>query len=98
MKAITYRLEHLAGAQLRDRQRMAEVLPLEARYARVVDTLGTGQANPTLLDVPWQLEELRVATFAQPLVVKRPGQPAVSAKRIAAILDTATTHPNHPAR
>ena len=61
VKAITYRLEHLAGAQVRDRQRMAEVLPLEARYARVVDTLGTGQANPALLDVTWQLEELRVA-------------------------------------
>ena len=86
VKAITYRLEHLAGGQIRDRQRMAEVLPLEQRYARVVDSLGTGQATPALLDVRWQLEELRVATFAQPLVAKRPGQPAVSAKRIAAAL------------
>ena len=33
-QGITYRLEHLAGGQVRDRQRMAEVLPLEQRYAR----------------------------------------------------------------
>jgi hypothetical protein len=70
---------------------MAEVVPLEQRYARIVDSLGAGQATPALLDVRWQLEELRVATFAQPLVVKRPGQPAVSAKRIAATLAAATT-------
>ncbi len=88
VRAITYRLEHLAGGQARDRQRMAEVLPLEHRYARVVDSLGAGQATQALLDVTWQLEELRVATFAQPLAAKRPGQPAVSAKRIAATLDT----------
>ena len=90
VRAITYRLEHLAGGQARDRQRMAEILPLEHRYARLVDSLGVGQAMAALADVPWQLEELRVATFAQPLVVKRPGQPAASAKRIAATLDAAT--------
>ena len=70
---------------------MAEVLPLEQRYARIVDSLGVGPGDGRRsLDVPWQLEELRVATFAQPLAVKRPGQPAVSAKRIAATLDAAT--------
>ncbi len=69
---------------------MAEILPLEHRYARTVDSLGVGQAMAALVDVPWQLEELRVATFAQPLAVKRPGQPAASAKRITAILDAAT--------
>ena len=64
---------------------MAEVVPLERRYADIVDT-ATGKLSPELADVRWQLEELRVATFAQPLMVKRPGQPAVTAKRIATLL------------
>ncbi len=86
VRAIVYRLDHLAGAGGRDQHRMAEVLPLEGRYANVVDNAGSGKLSPELVDVRWQLEELRVATFAQPLMVKRPGQPSVSAKRIAATL------------
>ena len=86
VRAIVYRLDHLAGAGERDQRRMAEVLPLEQRYANIVDTAGPGKLSADLVDVRWQLEELRVATFAQPLMLKRPGQPAVSAKRIAATL------------
>ncbi|TFH20789.1 MAG: ATP-dependent RNA helicase HrpA, partial [Acidimicrobiales bacterium] len=86
VRAITYRLEHLAGAHDRDRRRMADVLLLEQRYANIVDTAGAGKLPAELVDVRWQLEELRVATFAQPLMVKRPGQPSVSAQRIAALL------------
>jgi ATP-dependent helicase HrpA len=89
VRAIVYRLDHLAGAGERDQRRMAEVLPLEQRYANVVDTAGPGKLSPDLVEVRWQLEELRVATFAQPLMVKRPGRPPVSAKRIAATLATA---------
>ncbi|MGE5210546.1 MAG: ATP-dependent RNA helicase HrpA, partial [Acidobacteriota bacterium] len=89
VRALVYRLDHLAGAGERDQRRMAEVLPLEQRYANIVDTAGPGKLSPELVDVRWQLEELRVATFAQPLMVKRPGQSAVSAKRIAAVLATA---------
>ena len=90
VRAIIYRLEHLAGAHDRDRRRMAEVLPLEQRYAGLVDTAGPGRLSAELVDVRWQLEELRVVTFAQPLMVKRPGQPSVSAKRIAAVLSAPT--------
>jgi ATP-dependent helicase HrpA len=89
VRAIVYRLDHLAGAGERDQRRMAEVLPLERRYTDIVDTTGPGKLSPELVDVRWQLEELRVATFAQPLVAKRPGQPPVSAKRIAAVLASA---------
>ena len=89
VRAIVYRLDHLAGAGERDQRRMAEVVPLERRYTDIVDTAGPGKLSSELADVRWQLEELRVATFAQPLMVKRPGQPAVSAKRIAATLATA---------
>ncbi len=86
VRALVYRLDHLAGAGERDRRRMADVLALERRYTDIVDTAGPGKLAPELVDVRWQLEELRVATFAQPLMVKRPGQPPVSAKRIAAAL------------
>ncbi|HUV18812.1 MAG TPA: ATP-dependent RNA helicase HrpA [Ilumatobacteraceae bacterium] len=86
VRAIVYRLDHLAGAGERDQRRMAEVRPLEQRYANLVDTTGPGKLSPELVDVRWQLEEFRVATFAQPLMVKRPGQPPVSAKRISATL------------
>ena len=85
VRGITYRLEHLAGGAERDRRRMQEVVPLEARYAQLVDSLGAGNAPAGLADLAWQLEELRVATFAQPLVVKRAGQPPVSAKRITGL-------------
>jgi ATP-dependent helicase HrpA len=88
VRAIIYRLEHLAGAHDRDRRRMAEVIPLERRYAEVVDTAGPGKLSAELGEVRWQLEELRVATFAQPLMVKGRGQPSVSAKRISALLQT----------
>ena len=86
VRALVYRLDHLAGAGERDQRRMAEVVPLERRYTDIVDTTGPGTLSPDLVEVRWQLEELRVATFAQPLMVKRPGRPPVSAKRIAAAL------------
>jgi ATP-dependent helicase HrpA len=89
VRAIIYRLDHLAGAGERDQRRMTEVLSLERRYTDIVDTTGPGKLSPELVDVRWQLEELRVATFAQPLMIKRPGQPPVSAKRIAAVLASA---------
>ncbi len=94
VRAITYRLEHLAGGAERDRRRMQEVVPLEQRYARVIDSLGAGQGSAALADVAWQLEELRVATFAQPLVRKSPGQKAVSAKRITSLLDGMLSAPS----
>lgn len=88
VRAIGYRLDHLAGAHERDRRRMAEVLPLEQRHAQVVDSAPPGGLSPELVDLRWQLEELRVATFAQPLMAKRPGRPSVSAKRISQTLAT----------
>ncbi len=86
VRAISYRLDHLAGAQVADQRRMAEVVPLEQRFESIVDAAGTAQLSSVLVDLRWQLEELRVATFAQPLVVKRPGQTSVSVKRITAAL------------
>ena len=86
VRALVYRLDHLAGAQEADRRRMAEVVPLERRFESVVDSAGTAALSPALVDLRWQLEELRVATFAQPLMVKRSGRPPVSVKRVTAAL------------
>jgi len=88
VRAINYRLDHLAGATDRDRRRMAEVAVLEHRYTSLVDSTGSAQITPELVDVGWMLEDFRVATFAQPLMVKRPGAGAASAKRITAALDS----------
>ena len=88
VRAIVHRLDHLAGAGERDQRRLAEIAPLERQYADIVYTAGPGKLSAELVEVRWQLEELRVATFAQPLMVKRPGRPPVSAKRIAATLAT----------
>ena len=84
--AISYRLDHLAGAQVADQRRMADIVALEQRFESIVDAAGTAQLSSALVDLRWQLEELRVATFAQPLAIKRPGQPSASIKRIAAAL------------
>lgn len=90
VRAIDYRLDHLAGHADRDRERIADVEPLERRYAMVVDHAGSGSLAPEIADVAWQLEELRVVTFAQPLMVKQPGRPAASAARIERALAGAT--------
>ena len=86
--AITYRLDHLAGAHERDRQRMIEIVLLEQRYGSLVDSFGSGPPAAELAGLAWQLEELRVATFAQPLMVKRPGGSAVSIKRLTSMFDS----------
>ncbi len=82
VRAIDYRLEHLGGAVERDVARIEEVTALESRYARIIDALGSGAITPQLAAVRWQLEELRVATFAQPIGARG----NVSAAKIARAL------------
>ena len=67
VRGIRYRLEHLGGAVERDRARMAEILPLEARFAGFVDRMPPADLPPDTAAVRWMLEELRVQVFAQPI-------------------------------
>jgi ATP-dependent helicase HrpA len=83
VEGIAYRLDHLAGGVERDRRRIAEVTALEARYDRLVETLGPGSAGADVAELRWALEELRISTFAQPLGTKD----HVSATRIRRRLD-----------
>jgi ATP-dependent helicase HrpA len=71
---IVHRLERLEV--VRDLRRLDEVRPLEQRWAALRRRPGTAPA--AVADIGWQLEELRIATFAQPLGVH--GQ--VSATRV----------------
>ncbi len=86
VRGLAYRLDHLAGGAERDQQRMAEVRPLEHRYARLVDRLGPGGADveqsAEIAELGRQLEELRVSVFAQPVGARGP----VSPKKVAAAL------------
>jgi ATP-dependent helicase HrpA len=87
VSGIAYRLDHLAGSIDRDRRTMAEIVALEERFASIVDGSRAGALPPALIEVRWQLEDLRLASFAQPLVPRRAGR--VSATRIRAALDAA---------
>ena len=83
VRGIEYRLERLAADLPRDARRMAEVVPLERRYDRLVGSLGPGAPPAEVADLGWQLEELRVSVFAQPLGA----QGSVSVTKVRRALD-----------
>ncbi len=68
MTAIELRLERLGDDIARDRRRMDEVVPLERAYAEYLHRVGR-RAPREATTIGWQLEELRVAVFAQQLGV-----------------------------
>ena len=90
LQAAAQRLERLPDTLAVDRDRMRAIAGLEAAYRGVIDGWPRGRPVPaTLAEVPWLLEELRVAQFAQGLGTR--GQ--VSAKRIRRALDEAAAVP-----
>ena len=58
LRALEHRVQRARTDPARDRQRIAEVQPLERDYRRVA-------ARDTTGEVRTMLEELRVSTFAQ---------------------------------
>jgi ATP-dependent helicase HrpA len=80
------RLERLPTTIAGDRDRMNAIHELEAAYAtRSEAAQAHGGPSPALREVPWMIEELRVAQFAQGLGTRGP----VSAKKIRKQLDAA---------
>ena len=77
LKAIVMRLDKVRVDPARDLQRMAELRPLEQRYARR-RAERRGAPDERLEDYRWLLEELRVSLFAQELRTPQP----VSVKRL----------------
>ncbi len=65
-RGIEFRLDRLAEDVARDRRRMAEVGPLEERYTAGLRRSGR-PVSAHVVDLGWQLEELRISVFAQPL-------------------------------
>ncbi|QRN79198.1 MAG: ATP-dependent RNA helicase HrpA [Nocardiopsis sp. BM-2018] len=87
VQGIDHRLANLGGDIDRDHRRMAEVVPLERRWATLVRAFD-GRPPPELTELGWAIEELRISLFAQSLGVRTPrviGK--VSATRIARALD-----------
>ena len=77
LRAIVMRLDKVRVDPARDVQRMAELRPLEQRYARR-RAERRGSVDERLEDYRWLLEELRVSLFAQELRTPQP----VSVKRL----------------
>jgi len=77
LKAVVLRLDKWRADPLRDAARLAELRPLEQRWARKTAEL-RGAAHARLDEYRWLLEELRVSLFAQELRTPQP----VSAKRL----------------
>ncbi|MBA2346959.1 MAG: DUF3418 domain-containing protein, partial [Solirubrobacterales bacterium] len=78
LRAAAHRLDRVAQNPELDRRHSAEIRGLEEELAAALAALPAGRAVPAALrEIPWLLEELRVALFAQPLGARK-----VSAKRI----------------
>ncbi|MFS8483117.1 MAG: DUF3418 domain-containing protein, partial [Acidimicrobiia bacterium] len=79
LEGIRVRLDKLGERAARDREAMAGVRELEAAYAAAVDALPPARRrDPAVVQVRWDLEELRISLFAQVLGTARP----VSERRI----------------
>ncbi len=79
LKAIEVRLAKLSDRVVQDSQLMVKVRTLETDFEHYVDQLGM---TPALVELNWQLEEFRVATFAQQVGTAN----KVSEKKIRAAL------------
>jgi ATP-dependent helicase HrpA len=82
VKAIGLRLDKLPEDTHRDASRLREIVPLEQRYSTLMQRLPREAITPEVIDVAWQLEELRVSVFAQSLGAAR----GVSASKITKTL------------
>ena len=80
LRAALHRLDRLGDTVARDRDRLRTVQAVEAEHAALVDERGL---TVDLEELAWDLQELRVSLFAQPVGAARP----VSAKRIRSALD-----------
>ncbi|KFN43085.1 ATP-dependent RNA helicase HrpA [Arenimonas oryziterrae] len=83
LKALKLRAERALADPLKDQARMLELRPYSEALAKAVAAGKAG--HPHWLALRWDLEELRVQTFAQELGTRRP----VSHKRLARQVETA---------
>ena len=83
LAGIAHRVDHLGGRLDRDRRAMDEIAPAEARVRAALAAHRAGAEPPAVREAVWMLEELRVATFAQPVGAQ--GGPTL--RRLLSLLD-----------
>lgn len=86
LKGGVLRIDKLRANPSRDAQCLAEWQSLYQSWERLVSSLKSyvGEIDPRLQDFRWQLEELRIALFAQELKTPTP----MSVKRLQKVLDS----------
>ena len=75
VRGIGRRLDKLPDDPAKDRRNLHEIHALEQRYAKLVRSLERGAVTADVIDLGWQLEELRINVFAQVLGTPRPVSP-----------------------
>jgi ATP-dependent helicase HrpA len=85
VRAMERRLDKITADPARDRQRMAEVNAIERRYANLIGRLEPSQITADVIDLGWQIEELRVSLFAQVLGTTKPVSPQRILREIARV-------------
>jgi ATP-dependent helicase HrpA len=79
---IDQRLAKVPEAPAKDLAKLRDVLALEQRYGALLARTRREDVTPEMVDLGWQLEECRVATFAQSLGVKGGASVAKAAKAL----------------
>jgi ATP-dependent helicase HrpA len=86
LTATRRRLEQLPNAPKTDRDRMARVHAVRDAYDELLRALpAVRKTSPDVVEIGWQIEELRVSLWAQQLGTPRP----VSEQRIYRAIDEA---------
>jgi ATP-dependent helicase HrpA len=75
VRGIARRLDKLPDDPAKDRRNLHEIHALEQRYGKLLRTLDRGSITPDVIDLGWQLEELRISVFAQVLGTPKPVSP-----------------------
>jgi ATP-dependent helicase HrpA len=87
LTAVRRRLEQLPQAVTADRDRMARVHAVQDAYGELVQKLSPPRRTAVdVIDIAWQIEELRVSLWAQQLGTPRP----VSEQRIYRAIEAAS--------
>ena len=85
VRGIVRRLDKLPDDPGKDRRNLIEINALEQRYGTLVRRLDRAAITPEVIDVGWQLEELRIHTYAQVLGTPRPVSPQRIVKALQAV-------------
>jgi len=84
LKGIMVRVEKLRTNLTRDQENQAQWQRLQRQYIQVMKNLVSTEVSREIHDIRWQLEELRIALYAQELKTPTP----MSVKRIEKILNS----------